>query len=67
MHSTLTGTRAATESDVRGACDVGESRVEILLVVVVENTRLTVVLGDDGDERPDINGLHFALVVVVLS
>ena len=67
MHSTLTGIFPSAESDVRRACDVGESGVEILLEVVVENAGLTVVLGDDGDERPDINRLHFALVVVVLS
>ena len=67
MHSTLTGTRSATESDVRGACNVRESRVEILVEVVVKDTGLTVVLSDHGDERTDVDGLHLAFVVVVFA
>ena len=47
--------------------NVVEGGVEILLKVVVKHTWLTVVLGHHGNERADVHGFHFALVVVVFA
>ena len=68
MHSTVRSVvLSSTNRDVGIALYVVESRVEILLEVVVENSGLTVVLRDNGNKRSDIHRLHLSLVVVVFA
>ena len=68
MYSTVRSVvLSSTNRDVRIALYVVESRVEILLEMVVENSGLTVVLRDNGNKRPDIHRLHLSLVVVVFA